>query len=176
MFSRRRAVILATFPARVRTAARASALSFDTSRIKFPSRIEHQPRAFLYLRKPTEVRMKAVALILAALVLPTAAQAATKHHSPSRNACCARLHSTADRVAPTLAACPSAPAATRQAARRSRAIRPASTSWSARDKEPPCTAICKAVWFESDTSPDCDGGRDRDRTCDPYHVKVVLFR
>jgi hypothetical protein len=21
-----------------------------------------------------------------------------------------------------------------------------------------------------------DGGRDRDRTCDPYHVKVVLFR
>jgi hypothetical protein len=20
------------------------------------------------------------------------------------------------------------------------------------------------------------GGRDRDRTCDPYHVKVVLFR
>jgi hypothetical protein len=23
---------------------------------------------------------------------------------------------------------------------------------------------------------DIDGGRDRDRTCDPYHVKVVLFR
>ena len=21
-----------------------------------------------------------------------------------------------------------------------------------------------------------DGGRDRDRTCDPYHVKVVLYR
>jgi hypothetical protein len=21
-----------------------------------------------------------------------------------------------------------------------------------------------------------NGGRDRDRTCDPYHVKVVLFR
>jgi len=21
-----------------------------------------------------------------------------------------------------------------------------------------------------------DGGRDRDRTCDPYHVKVVLSR
>ena len=24
--------------------------------------------------------------------------------------------------------------------------------------------------------PECDGGRDRDRTCDPYHVKEVLFR
>jgi hypothetical protein len=23
---------------------------------------------------------------------------------------------------------------------------------------------------------DLRGGRDRDRTCDPYHVKVVLFR
>jgi hypothetical protein len=21
-----------------------------------------------------------------------------------------------------------------------------------------------------------NGGRDRDRTCDPYHVKVVLYR
>ncbi len=25
-------------------------------------------------------------------------------------------------------------------------------------------------------NPRKDGGRDRDRTCDPYHVKVVLFR
>ena len=25
-------------------------------------------------------------------------------------------------------------------------------------------------------SGEMDGGRDRDRTCDPYHVKVVLYR
>jgi hypothetical protein len=25
-------------------------------------------------------------------------------------------------------------------------------------------------------STDFDGARDRDRTCDPYHVKVVLYR
>ena len=25
-------------------------------------------------------------------------------------------------------------------------------------------------------NPGKSGGRDRDRTCDPYHVKVVLFR
>jgi hypothetical protein len=28
----------------------------------------------------------------------------------------------------------------------------------------------------SDQGPENRGGRDRDRTCDPYHVKVVLFR
>jgi hypothetical protein len=29
--------------------------------------------------------------------------------------------------------------------------------------------------IESDGHPE-DGGHDRDRTCDPYHVKVVLSR
>ena len=33
-------------------------------------------------------------------------------------------------------------------------------------------------WAPSITTPPMgkDGGRDRDRTCDPYHVKVVLSR
>jgi hypothetical protein len=32
------------------------------------------------------------------------------------------------------------------------------------------------VFEKSVNSQEDNGGRDRDRTCDPYHVKVVLFR
>ena len=32
------------------------------------------------------------------------------------------------------------------------------------------------VLEKSVSSQEDNGGRDRDRTCDPYHVKVVLFR
>ena len=32
--------------------------------------------------------------------------------------------------------------------------------------------LSPGLWDELDAA----GGRDRDRTCDPYHVKVVLYR
>jgi hypothetical protein len=32
------------------------------------------------------------------------------------------------------------------------------------------------LWMQRQPNPHQNGGRDRDRTCDPYHVKVVLYR
>jgi hypothetical protein len=37
-------------------------------------------------------------------------------------------------------------------------------------------ALAEWVWRKRLAKPRKNGGRDRDRTCDPYHVKVVLFR